>query len=100
MFVIVASSAKSDIESKECVCLAKVDKIETYFDKTRVTFASLDAKNDAEYELEGADINYEFVISTNTNNRNNALKDVYTNKIKIMYNISNSCCICERKRSQ
>ena len=28
------------------------------------------------------------------------IKDVYTNKIKIMYNISNSCCICERKRSQ
>lgn len=49
MFVIVASSAKSDIESKKCVCLTKVDKIETYFDKTRVTFASLDAKNDAEY---------------------------------------------------
>lgn len=44
MFVIVASSAKSDIESKECVCLAKVDKIETYFDKTRITFTSLDAK--------------------------------------------------------
>lgn len=61
MFVIVASSAKSDIESKECVCLTKVDKIETYFDKTRVTFASLDTKNDAEYELEGADVNYEFV---------------------------------------
>lgn len=61
MFVIVASSAKSDIESKECVCLTKVDKIETYFDKTRVTFASLDAKKDAEYELEGADVNYEFV---------------------------------------
>lgn len=60
MFVIVASSAKSDIESKECVCLTKVDKIETYFDKTRVTFASLDAKNDAEYELEEADVNYEF----------------------------------------
>lgn len=51
MFVIVASSAKSDIESKECVCLTKVNKIETYFDKTRVTFTSLDAKNDAEYEL-------------------------------------------------
>lgn len=63
MFVIVASSAKSDIESKECVCLTKVDKIETYFDKTRVTFASLDTKNDAEYELEGTDINYEFVTS-------------------------------------
>lgn len=63
MFVIVASSAKSDIESKECVCLTKVDKIETYFDKTRVTFALLDAKNDAEYELEGADVNYEFVAS-------------------------------------
>lgn len=63
MFVIVASSAKSDIESKVCVCLAKVDKIETYFDKTRVTFASLDVKNDAEYELEGADVNYEFVTS-------------------------------------
>jgi hypothetical protein len=63
MFVIVASSAKSDIESKECVCLTKVDKIETYFDKTRVTFALLDAKNDAEYELEGADVNYEFATS-------------------------------------
>lgn len=63
MFVIVASSAKSDIESKECVCLTKVDKIETYFDKTRVTFASLDVKNDAEYKLEEADVNYEFVTS-------------------------------------
>lgn len=63
MFVIVASSAKSDIESKECVCLTKVDKIETYFDKTRVTFALLDAKNDVEYELEGTDVNYEFVTS-------------------------------------
>lgn len=63
MFVIVASSAKSDIESKECVCLTKVDKIETYFNKTRVTFALLDAKNDAEYELEGADVNYEFATS-------------------------------------
>lgn len=63
MFVIVASSAKSDIESKECVCLTKVDKIETYFNKTRVTFASLYAKNDAEYELKGADVNYESVTS-------------------------------------
>ena len=61
MFVIVASSAKSDIKSKECVCLAKVDKIETCFDKTRVRFASLDAKNDAKYKLEGANVNYEFV---------------------------------------
>lgn len=63
MFVIVTSSAKSDIESKKCVCLTKVDKIETYFDKTRVTFASLYARNDAEYELKEADVNYEFVIS-------------------------------------
>lgn len=63
MFVIVASRIKSDIESKECVCLTKVDKIETHFDKTRVTFASLYAKNDAEYELKGADVNYEFVTS-------------------------------------
>lgn len=63
MFVIVASSAKSDIESKECVYLTKVDKIETYFNKTRVTFALLYAKNDAEYELEEADINYEFATS-------------------------------------
>lgn len=62
MFVIVASSAKSDIESKECVCLAKVNKIETYFDKTRVTFASLEAKNDVEFELEGF-VNYEFETS-------------------------------------
>lgn len=63
MFVIVASSAKSDIESKECVCLTKVDKIETYFDITQVRFASLDAKNDAEYELKEANVNYEFVTS-------------------------------------
>lgn len=63
MFVIVSANEKSDIESKEYVCLTKVDKIETYFDKTRVTFASLEAKNDAEYELEGADVNYEFVTS-------------------------------------
>lgn len=63
MFVIVASSAKSDIESKECVCLTKVDKIEIYFDKTRVTFLSLDAKNDAEYKLEEANVNYEFATS-------------------------------------
>lgn len=63
MFVIVASSAKSDIESKGCVCLTKVDKIETYFDKTRVTFASLAAKNDAEYELKEANVNYEFAAS-------------------------------------
>ena len=61
MFVIVASSAKSDIESKECVCLAKVDKIETHFDTTIIKFASLEAKNDAKYELEGANVNYEFV---------------------------------------
>lgn len=61
MFVIVALSAKSDIESKECVCLTKIDKIETYFDTTRVRFASLNAKNDAKYELEGANVNYEFV---------------------------------------
>lgn len=63
MFVIVASSAKSDIESKKCVYLTKVDKIETYFDKIRVTFTSLNAKNDAEYKLEGADVNYKFVTS-------------------------------------
>lgn len=63
MFVIVSTNEKSDISAPECVCLTKVDKIETYFDKTRVTFASLDAKNDAEYELEGADVNYEFVTS-------------------------------------
>lgn len=63
MFVIVASSEKSDIESKECVCLTKIDKIETYFDKTQVRFTSLAAKNDAEYELKAADISYEFVIS-------------------------------------
>ena len=48
---------------RKFLCLTKVDKIEPYFDKTRVTFASLDAKNDAEYELEGADVNYEFVTS-------------------------------------
>ena len=63
MFVIVSTNEKSDISATECVCLSEITKIESYFDKTRVTFASLDAKNDAEYELEGADVNYEFVTS-------------------------------------
>ena len=63
MFVIVSANEKSDISATECVCLSEITKIESYFDKTRVTFASLDAKNDAEYELERADVNYEFVTS-------------------------------------
>lgn len=63
MFVIVAASTKSDVESRRCVCLTKVDKIHTFSCTTRITFASLEAKNDAEYELEGANVDYEFVTS-------------------------------------
>ena len=44
MFVIVASSAKSDIESKECVCLTKVDKIETFVYKSAPIIDSLEFK--------------------------------------------------------
>lgn len=43
MFVIVVSSAKSDIESKEYVCLPKIDKIQTYSDKIRLSFDSIKA---------------------------------------------------------
>lgn len=58
MFVIVASSAKSDIESKECVCLSEITKIELYFDKIRVSFDSVETRNSVNLELVVNGINF------------------------------------------
>lgn len=58
MFVIVASSAKSDIESKECVCLSKITKIESYYDKVRITFDSVANCNNSDVELVVNAINF------------------------------------------
>lgn len=58
MFVIVASSAKSDIKSKECVCLSEITKIELYFDKIRVSFDSVETRKSVNLELVVNRINF------------------------------------------
>ena len=63
MFVIVASSAKSDIESKECVCLSEITKIESCFDKIRVSFNSAKARNTIDIELVASAINFTSISS-------------------------------------
>lgn len=62
MFVIVVSSAKSDIESKEYVCLPKIDKIQTYSDKIRLSFDSIKALYRSKVELRKKEIEYESVF--------------------------------------
>lgn len=61
MFVIVSANEKSDIESKECVCLPKIDKIQTYSDKIRLSFDSIKALYSSEAELRRKEIEYESV---------------------------------------
>ena len=51
MFVIVISSAKSNIGSKEYVCLSKINKIQTYSDKIRLSFDSIKALYRSKVEL-------------------------------------------------
>lgn len=63
MFVIVASSAKLDIESKECVCLSEITKIESYFDKIRVSFGSVKTRNNVDVELVANAINFTSISS-------------------------------------
>jgi hypothetical protein len=62
MFVIVASSAKSNIGSKEYVCLSKIDKIQTYSDKIRLSFDSIKALYMSKVELRKKEIEYESIF--------------------------------------
>lgn len=63
MFVIVASSAKSDISATECVCLSGITKIESYFDKIRVSFCSMKTRNSVDVELVANVINFTSISS-------------------------------------
>lgn len=63
MFVIVASSAKSDISAIECVCLSEIMKIESCFDKIRVSFDSAKARNTIDIELVASAINFTSISS-------------------------------------
>lgn len=51
MFVIVSANEKSDILATECVCLSGITKIESYFDKVRVSFDSVKRRNNLDVEL-------------------------------------------------
>lgn len=51
MFVIVSANKKSDILATECVCLSGITKIESYFDKVRVSFDSVKRRNNLDVEL-------------------------------------------------
>lgn len=63
MFVIVSANEKSDIESKECVCLSGITKIESYFDKIRVSFCSMKTRNSVDVELVANVINFTSISS-------------------------------------
>lgn len=63
MFVIVASSAKSDISATECVCLSGITKIESYFNKIRVSFCSMKTRNSVDVELVANVINFTSISS-------------------------------------
>lgn len=51
MFVIVSANKKSDILATKCVCLSGITKIESYFDKVRVSFDSVKRLNNLDVEL-------------------------------------------------
>lgn len=58
MFVIVSTNEKSDISATECVCLSGITKIESYFDKIRVSFCSMKTRNSVDVELVANAINF------------------------------------------
>ena len=58
MFVIVSTNEKSDISATECVCLSEITKIESYFDKIRVSFGSVKTRNSVDVELVANAINF------------------------------------------
>lgn len=58
MFVIVSANEKSNISATECVCLSKITKIESYYDKVRITFDSVANRNNSNVELVANAINF------------------------------------------
>lgn len=63
MFVIVSANEKSDILATECVCLSGITKIESYFDKVRVSFDSVKRRNNLDVELIANAINFTSISS-------------------------------------
>lgn len=63
MFVIVSTNEKSDISATECVCLSGITKIESYFDKLRVSFDSVKRRNNVDVELVANAINFTSISS-------------------------------------
>lgn len=63
MFVIVSTNEKSDISATECVCLSGITKIESYFDKIRVSFCSMKTRNSVDVELVTNVINFTSISS-------------------------------------
>lgn len=63
MFVIVSTNEKSDISATECVCLSEITKIESYFDKIRVSFGSVKTRNSVDVELVANAINFNSISS-------------------------------------
>ena len=58
MFAIVSANEKSYISLTECVCLSKITKIESYYDKVRITFDSVANRNNSNVELVANAINF------------------------------------------
>lgn len=63
MFVIVSTNEKSDISATECICLSGITKIESYFDKIRVSFCSMKTRNSVDVELVANVINFTSISS-------------------------------------
>lgn len=63
MFVIVSVNEKSDISATECVCLSGITKIESYFNKIRVSFCSMKTRNSVDVELVANAINFASISS-------------------------------------
>lgn len=63
MFVIVSTNEKSDISATECVCLSRITKIESYFDKIIVSFDSVKRRNSVDVELVANAINFTSISS-------------------------------------
>lgn len=58
MFAIVSANEKSCISLTECICLSKITKIESYYDKVRITFDSVANRNNSNVELVANAINF------------------------------------------
>lgn len=63
MFAIVSVNEKSCISSTECVCLSKITKIESYYDKVRITFDSVANRNNSDVKLVANAINFTSISS-------------------------------------